>query len=159
MTRYRRVYECPVILRTHSVPVAIGRRVELAGRVVAAAVLVLGEGVFQAVVVHPVRAVVVVVVVLVAPEVSLDDLSGSDAVAAAAVLAVSVSLSRIYLFLSSCESVLARFVCRFAVAECGAHVVAVRAGPWTFADEAFNVIGCQDSITNLMAPASWLNLG
>ena len=123
-------------------PVAIGRRFELAGSVVAAAVPVLGEGVFHAVVVNPVRGVVVVVVVLVAPVVSLDDLSGLDAVAAAAVLAVSVSLSRIYLFLSSCESVLTRFVCRFAVTECGAQVVTVRAGPWTFADKAFDVIGC-----------------
>ena len=158
VTRYRRVCECPVTRRTHRVPVAIRRRFELAGSVVAAAVLVLGEGVFHAVVVYPVRGVVVVVVVLVAPEVSLDDFSGSDAVAAAAVLAVVVSLSMIPGFLSSCESVLASFVCRFAVAECGAQVVAVRAGPWTFADEALNVFGCCYSISNLMAPASWLNL-
>ena len=122
-------------------PVAIGRRHELAGSVVAAAVPVLGEGVFHAVVVHPVRGVVVVVEVLVAPIVSLDDLSGSDAAAAAAVLAVSVSLSLIPLFLSSCESVLARFVCCFAIAECSAQVVAVRPGPWTFADKTFNVFG------------------
>ena len=93
VTRYRRVNECPVVLRAHGVPVAIGRGLELTGSVVAAAVPVLGEDVFHAVVVYPVRGVVVVVVVLVAPEVSLHDFSGSDAVAAAAVLAVSVALS------------------------------------------------------------------
>lgn len=92
--------------------------------------------------IHPVCGVVVVVEVLVAPEVSLDDFPGSDAVAAGAVLAVSVSLSVIYFFLSPCESVLARFVCRFAVAECGAQVVAVRAGQWTVTDKAFDVFGC-----------------
>ena len=108
--------------------------------------------------VQPVGGVVVVVVVLVAPVVSLDDLSGLDAVAAAAVLAVSVSLALIDLFLSSGESLLAGFVRRFAVAECGAHVVAVRAGPWTFADIAFDVVLCEDSVVNLMAPTSWLYL-
>ena len=158
VTRYGRVYEFKVILQPHHVPVAVGRRVELAGSVVAAAVPVLGKGVFHAVMIHPVRGVVVVVVVLVAPEVSLDDFSGLDAVAAAAVLAVSVALSLIYLFLSAGESVLAGFVRRFAVAECGAHVVAVRAGPWTFADKAFDVVLCEDSIINLMAPTSWLEL-
>ena len=146
VARYGRECEYEVILRTHRVPVAIGRRVELAGSVVAAAVLVLGEGVFHAVVVHPVCGVVVVVEVLVAPEVSLDDFSRLDTVAAAAVLTVSVTLSLIYFFWLSnpfCESLLlARSECRFAVAECGAQVVAVRPCPWTFADEAFDIIGC-----------------
>ena len=116
-----------------------------------------------------------VVVVLVAPEVSLDDFSRLDTVAAAAVLTVSVPLSLIYFFwssyasdqaisliyffLSSCESILARFERRFAVAECSAQVVAVRPCPWAFADEAFDIIGCEYSITDLMTPASWLNRG
>ena len=160
VTRYRRICERVVILHAHHGK-AIGHGLEAAGGVVAAAVLVLGEGVFHAVVVHPVGGVVVVVVVLVAPEVSLDDLSRLDAVAPAAVFALAVAVSLVVSFLlSSGESVVhARFVGRFAVAECGAQVVAVGARPGTLPDKAFDVVGCQGSETDLMAPATWLEWG
>ena len=133
----RRVHKRPVILR-RGMPLAIGGRVEVSRGVVPAAVLVLREGVFHAVVVHEVGGVVVVVVVFVAPEVALEDLAGLDAVAAGCVLAVAVAGGE---DLSSFE-VGHAFVGRFAVAECGARVVAVGAGEGAFADEAGDVFGC-----------------
>ena len=137
VTRDRRVHKRPVILR-RGMPLAIGGRLEVSRGVVPAAVLVLREGVFHAVVVHEVGGVVVVVVVFVAPEVALEDLAGLDAVAAGCVLAVAVAGGE---DLSSFE-VGHAFVGCFAVAERGARVVAVGAGEGAFADEAGNVFRC-----------------
>ena len=154
VARYGRVLKRPIILRG-GMPLAVRSRHEVSRGVVPAAVLVLREGVFHAVVVHEVCGVVVVVVVFVAPEVALEDLAGLDAVAAGCVLAVAVAG----------RDDLARFegghafVGGFAVAECGAGVVAVGAGERAFADEAGDVFGCEDSVVDLVAPPSWLDWG
>lgn len=137
MSRDRRVHKRPIILR-RGMPLAVRCRVEVSRGVIAAAVLVLREGVFHAVVVHEVGGVVVVVVVFVTPEVALEDLAGLDAVAAGRVLAVAVAGRD---DLSGFE-VGHAFVGCFAVAECSAGVVAVGAGEGAFADEAGDVFGC-----------------
>ena len=137
MSRDRRVHKRPIILR-RGMPLAVRCRVEVSRGVIAAAVLVLREGVFHAVVVHEVGGVVVVVVVFVTPEVALEDLAGLDAVAAGRMLAVAVAGRD---DLSGFE-VGHAFVGCFAVAECGTGVVAVGAGEGAFADEAGHVFGC-----------------
>lgn len=159
-----RVGEGPVV-EGRAVEVGLGRGLEVAGAVVAAAVLVLREGVLHAVVVHEVGRVVVVVVVLVPPVVALQDLPGLDAVAAPAVLPVPVA-RRQHLSLRlglvpgygdvgvGLEAVGHAVVGGFAVAVRRAQVVAVRAHDGAFADEAGGVGGCQDSVVDLVAPAS-----
>ena len=92
-----------------------------------------------------------VVEVFVAPVMPLNDFARLDAVAAARVLAIAISIIYPLLFEVRCGG--------FAVAECGPHVVAVGAGDWTLADEAGDVFGCQETIVDLMAPASWLDWG
>lgn len=130
--------------------------------VVSAAVLVLGKGVFHAVVAQEVGGVVVVVEVFVAPEMSLYDFAGLKAVAAGGHLAVVSAVGYVGTF-SWCEvrysglAVVISIVDGYhswirsgcdirkgglAVAECGAQIVAVRAGDWTFTDEAGDIIGC-----------------
>lgn len=115
-----------------------GARLEVSGRVVSASVLVLGKGVFHAVVVQEVGGVVVVVEVFVAPEMPLDDFAGLDAIAAGGAFAVAQSI----ILISWCDFRRGVRQGGFAVAECGAQVVAVRAGDWTFADESGDECGC-----------------
>ena len=144
-----------VVVLVGDVHEAVGLRLEVAGGVVAAAVLVLREGVLHAVVVQEVGGVVVVVEVLPAPEVSLEHFPGPDPVAARRVLAVFGAVVEVKCFLP-------RHQLRqrgFAVAECGAQVVAVGAGDWTFADEAGDVVRCEDTGIDLVAPASRLDWG
>ena len=166
VARDGRVGEGPVV-EGRRVPEGFRRGCEVAGGVVAAAELVLREGIFHAVVVHEVGGVVVVVVVLVPPEVALENLPRLDAVAAPAVLPVPVAgRHHLSLLLLRCgdvgvgpEVVGEAIVSRFAVAVRRAHVVAVRARDGAFANEAGGVGGCQDSGVDLVAPASGLDGG
>lgn len=103
------------------------------GLVVSASEMVRGEGVFHAQVVHKVGGVVVVVEVFVAPDMSLDDLAGLDAIAAGSASAILASRYEVGL------------QGRFAVAVRGAEVVAIRTGDWAFADETFDGLCCQDT--------------
>lgn len=113
----------------------VGLRIELSRCVVSASVLVLGEDVFHAVVVEEVGGVVVVVEVFVAPEMAFQEFVGLDTAGANGVFARVISI----LWIASWYEVRHG---GFAVAECGAQIVAVRAGDWSFADEAGNVIRC-----------------
>ena len=92
MTRERRVRKLHVDLRDR-VPqtfLAPGDRVEFARTIGSASVVVMGYGVFHAVVLQEVGSVVVVVEVFPTPEVPLDDLARSDATLVG-VFAVAVS--------------------------------------------------------------------
>ena len=114
VARERRVREGPVVFELGVVVGGEGFRLEVSGGVVSASVPVSGKGVFHAVVVQEVGGVVVVVEVFVAPEVSLDDLARSQAVAAGGPLAVALPVV---------DDVTPWHEVRqegFAVAECGA---------------------------------------
>ena len=96
--------------------------------------------------VQEVGGVVVVVEVFVAPEMSLQDFAGFNANAVGGAFARGEICSR-------CDVSL----CGLAVAKCGAQVVAGGARDRSFADEAGDPVGCQDSCFDLIAPASWLD--
>lgn len=131
--------------------------------VVSASVPVLGKGVFHAVVVQEVGGVVVVVEVFVPPEMSLYDFAGLKAVASGGHLAVVSSgfenprfipwyevrhsgLAIVSFLVAGARSWVGSWCdvreCGLAVAECGAQIVAVRSGDWTFTDEAGDIFGC-----------------
>lgn len=131
VVRQRRVDEGVVVVDEGVGPVEVRFRLEPTEAVVAAATLVQREGVLHAVVVQEVGGVVVEVVVLVAPEVPLQHLAGLDADAVGGAFAGGKVRPRDDVGHGG-----------FAVAECGAQVVAVGAGDWSFADEAGRPFGC-----------------
>ena len=131
--RYRRVGGGGVVVQKRP-----GRRSP--GLFVAAAVAVRGGGVFHAVVVHEVGGVVVGVEVSVAPVTSLP--GGFHQVGCRRRRPRAVPNVAIVALISRRERALVPLRAlvllegRFAVAECGAQVVAAGVSVWSFADEA-----------------------